>query len=74
MNSLISNINKYNTNPEISLQLFDAFVSSTILYGCAVWWFAKEHILEKLYIKCCKQVLGIRQNSCNSAVYGELGS
>ena len=36
MNSLISNINKYKTNPKISLQLFDAFVSSTISYGCEV--------------------------------------
>ena len=34
MNSLVSNINKYSTNPKISLQLFDAFVSSTLSYGC----------------------------------------
>ena len=51
MNSLISNINKYKTNPKIALQLFDAFVSSTISYGCEVWGFAKENILEKLHIK-----------------------
>ena len=47
MNSLISNINKYNTNPKISLQLVDAFVSYTISYGCEVWVFAMENILEK---------------------------
>ena len=73
MNSVISNINKYKTNPKISLQLVDAFVSPTISYGCKVWGFAKENILEKIYIKCCKQILGIRQNSCNAAVYSELG-
>ena len=47
MNSLISNINKYNTNPKISLQLVDAFVSYTISYGCEVSVFAMENILEK---------------------------
>ena len=51
MNSLISNINKYNTNPKISLQLVDAFVSYTISYGCEVWVFAMENILEKIHIK-----------------------
>ena len=31
------------------------------------------HYSKKTHIKCCKQILGIRQNSCNAAVYGELG-
>lgn len=36
MNSLLVNINKHCTSPKMSLQLFDAFVSSTILYGCEI--------------------------------------
>ena len=37
--------------------------------GCEVWGFAKENILEKLHSKFCKQILGIRQNSCELGNY-----
>lgn len=47
MNSPISNINEYNTNPKVSLQLFDAFVNSTISYGCEVWGVFKVKYLGK---------------------------
>ena len=30
-------------------------------------------ILENKYIKLCKQIIGIRQKSCNAAVCGKLG-
>ena len=30
-------------------------------------------MLEKLHLKFCKTILGVRQSTCNAAVYGELG-
>ena len=55
------------------MQLFDAFVSSIITYGCEIWGFTKSTQLERIHLKFCKATLGVRQSSSNVAVYGELG-
>ena len=36
MNILISNLKKYETKPRVALQLFDAFVTSVLTYGCEI--------------------------------------
>lgn len=33
----------------------------------------KGHDVEKVHIKFCNRVLGVRENTCNSAVHYELG-
>jgi exonuclease III len=73
MSTLIANLKKHDTMPKVALQLFDSFVKSTINYGCEIWGFAKSKQLETLHLKFCKTLLGVRQSSCNAAVYGELG-
>ena len=73
MNVLLSNLRKYECKPRIALQLFDAFVSSIITYGCEIWGFTKSSQLEKLHLKFCKAILGVRQTTSNAAVYSELG-
>ena len=55
------------------MQLFDAFVASIINYACPIWGFTKSKDLERIHLKYSKMILGVRQNSCNDAVYGELG-
>ena len=61
MNVLISNLKRYNTSPLVALQLFDAFVSSILYYSCEVSGFSRADILEKLHLRFCKSVLGVRQ-------------
>jgi hypothetical protein len=73
MNVLKNNINKYDITPIISLQLFDSFVGSILDYACPVWGFSKSEDLERVHLKFCKAILGVKQNACNAAVYGELG-
>ncbi|KAL4237739.1 hypothetical protein ACF0H5_002452 [Mactra antiquata] len=73
LNVLINNMIKYDVQPKIALQLFDAFVGSTLNYACPVWGFNKYNDLERIHLRFCKFVLGVRQNACNAAVYGELG-
>ena len=73
MHVLYSNISKHFVNPKISLELFDAFVNPIINFGCQIWGFTKSKELERIHLKFCKMVLGVKQSTCNAAVYGELG-
>ena len=70
---LLKNINKLNVTPTVSLQLFDSFVGSILNYACPVWGFSKSKDLERVHLKFCKIILGVKQSACNDAIYGELG-
>ena len=43
------------------------------MYGCEIWGFHKADDIEKIHIKFLKHVLGVRRQTCNLAVNGELG-
>ena len=73
MQVLVNNINKYDVSPVISLQLFDSFVGSILNYACPVWGFTKSKDIERVHLKFCKIILGVKQSACNDAIYGELG-
>ena len=44
-----------------------------MLYGAEVWGIYTFTDLDKLHIKFCKYVLGVKQQTSNAAVLGELG-
>ena len=73
MNILLTNIRKFEINPKLSLQLFDAFVQSVLIYGSPVWGFTKSKDLERIHLKFCKRILGVKLSTSNAGVYGELG-
>ena len=73
MSVLLRNINKYEVSNNIALQLFDSFIGSVLNYSCAVWGFSKSKDIERLHLKFCKSILGVKLNTCNAAVYSELG-
>ena len=72
MYTLLRNIFEFEVNPSISLQLFDAFVKSILGYGSPIWGFTKSKDIERLQMKFCKSVLGVKTSTSNAAVYGEL--
>ena len=72
-NILLSNENKYDVLPSISLQLFDSFVASTLNYSCAVWGFTKTKSIERVHLKFCKSILSVKQSTSTASVYYELG-
>ena len=58
---------------EHRLQLFDKLISPILNYGAEVWGFHKGDAVEKIHMKFCKSILGVRKTTQNDFVYGELG-
>jgi hypothetical protein len=73
MHVLYQHLKSIYLSPCSSTKLFDAFVGSILNYAAPIWGFTKSKDLERIHLKFCKMILGIPQNSCNDAVYGELG-
>ena len=59
---------------DIQLQLFKCLVEPVLTYGCEVWGYEDCRLLERLHLKFCKYVLGLKRSTPNAMVYGELGS
>ena len=73
LNVLTNNIKKFELCPKSSLQLFDAFVASILNYSCEVWGITKSKEIERIHLKFCKYILGVKIRSSNVGIYGELG-
>lgn len=58
---------------ETQINVFDTYVKSVLCYGAEIWGFHKGPDVERVHINFCKRILGVRKNTCNSAVYYELG-
>ena len=55
------------------LDLFDKMIKPILLYGCEVWGFSNNDILEKIHLKYCKILLNLKTSTPSYMVYGELG-
>ena len=58
---------------KIQLELFDKMVKPILLYGCEVWGFGKNTVLERIHLKFCKILLNLKSSTPNYMIYGELG-
>ena len=54
-------------------ELFAKMITPILLYGSEVWEIYCIKEIDKLHIKFCKYVLGVKTQTSNFAVYGELG-
>jgi hypothetical protein len=63
------------TNVSVShmLELFDKLILPILTYGSEISGFSNADQLEKIHLKFCKQLLGVRPQTQNNFVYGELG-
>ena len=54
-------------------ELFDKLIEPILSYGCEIWGMNEAVKLENIHLKFCKQILGVRSQTQNTFVYGELG-
>ena len=55
------------------LKLFDAMIGPILNYSSPVWGFHKAPDIERVHLKFLKQILRVKPQTTNTAVYGELG-
>ena len=57
MNEVIRRGKRHNLSIECLLDLFDKIVKPILLYGCEVWGFSDNYVIEKIHLKFCKLIL-----------------
>ena len=62
-----------NLKPELCLDLFDKMILPILTYGSEVWGFHSAPQIERVHLKFCKRILGVRKVTQNDFVYCELG-
>ena len=72
-NQLLSLFKRMKFDVKTKLRLFDSLVSPIILYASEVWGIYGYDHIDKIHIKFCKNLLGVRAQTPNYAVYGDLG-
>lgn len=55
------------------LKNFDSMVLPILCYGSEIWGFHTASDVERVHLKFLKQLLGVRSQTSNNAVYGEVG-
>ena len=57
---------------DIECNLFEKLVFPILLYGCKIWGFHCENMLETFYRKFLKKILHLRPSTPSCMVYGEV--
>lgn len=71
--NLLSVFTRINVDIKLKLSLFDSLIVPIILYGCEIWGPYELEEVDKLHIRFCKLILGVKSQTPNVAVFGELG-
>ena len=73
MYEVIRRVKRHDLSIECLLDLFDKIVKPILLYGCEVWGFSDNYVIEKNHLKFCKLILHLKQSTPYFMIYGELG-
>jgi hypothetical protein len=73
MNEVLKMGRMYKLSIKCLLDIFDKMIKPILLYGCKVWGFSNNDILEKIHLKFCKNLLNLKTSTPSYMVYGKLG-
>lgn len=72
VNSLHGLFRRISLDINMKISLFDTMVTPILLYGAEVWGLNDFQDADKIHIKFCKTILGVRPHTPNAAILGEL--
>ena len=58
---------------DMQIDLFNKTVKHILLYGCEVWGYGNNDIIERVQLKFLKHILNMKSSTPNCMVYGESG-
>ena len=58
--------------PKVVLSLFDKMITPILNYASEVWGFHAAPNIERVHLKFCKSILGVKSSTQNNFIYGEL--
>ena len=71
--NLLLLFDKIKLDVKTKLFFFDTMVAPILLYGSEVWGVYNFRVVDNLYLRFCRHILGVKKTKPNCAVYGELG-
>jgi len=73
MFSLLCKCRKFDLSLKVCFELFDSLIVPILTYGSEIWSFEADQLIEKLHLKFCKYISGLKKSTPNVMVYGEFG-
>ena len=73
MFALLTKAKSLKLPPDLTIDLFDKTVLPIITYGCEIWGFDINDLVQRLQLKFYKLVLKLRQSTPTFMVFGETG-
>ena len=55
------------------MELFDKLILPILNYGSEIWGNIEAMQIERIHLKFCKEILGVKHKTQNNFIYGELG-
>jgi len=68
MNCLLYNLKTFDFTAKCKCKLFDAIVSSILMYSCEVWGGCKFKEVERMHVLFCKRILNVKLSTSNAGI------
>ena len=70
--SLIRKTRTLNLSYDVQIDLFQKTIKPILLYGCEIWGFGNNAIVERVYLKFLKIIFRLKRSTPSFMIYGEL--